>query len=128
MKKEERKVYSALVEAIDANLCTFCKYASFVSDGCCEGYAECEHPIDNLSYQCRYEEELSPGDDCCGFRPEFSVSIIADIVGSILVSGWNEWAYIRYGPRNATVYGRHWIQGKENAGKVRIGVMSRETK
>jgi len=121
MKKEQRQVYIELATEIDASLCTYCHYASWVADGCCEGHAECKHPIDSLSYQERFDEDLSPDTDCWGFNPNLSVNLAADMVGAVLAAGWDEWAYIKYSPKSLTVYGRHWQQGKENAGKVRIG-------
>ena len=128
MKKEQRQIYIELGTEIDASLCTFCKYANFVNDGCCEGYAECEHPIENLSYQARCDEDLPPDTDCWGFNPSLSVSLVADIVGAVLATGWDEWAYIKYSRKSLTVYGRQWQQGKENAGKVRIGYVGPEVK
>jgi len=118
MKKEQRQVYIELSDEINAGLCTFCRYADWVADGCCEGYAECSHPLDSLSSQARFEEEMPPGTDCWGFSPHLSVSLAADMVGAVIAAGWNEWAYIKYSPKSLTVYGQH---GEENAGKVRIG-------
>lgn len=119
MKKEARLVYKELSEEIRASLCTFCKHSEWESDGCCEGYSICQHP---LEYRFPFfEEMLEPGSDCWGFRPNVTVSLAADIAGAILSQGFNEWFYRKYSPTSASVYGRHWQQGIENAGKVRIG-------
>jgi len=121
MKKEERAVYVALGETINATLCTFCHYGDFHFDGCCEGYAECQHPIEELSYQGIHQEDCEPGDDCYAFRPSLPVDVAADLTGAILEQDWDEWFYRKFSRRSVTVYGRHWQQGVENTGKVRIG-------
>jgi hypothetical protein len=123
MKKEQRDIYINLGDEIDAPLCTFCRYAEFVSDGCCEGYAECHHPIEALSYQAIHEEDVEPGTDCFGFKAGLSVQLVADLVGEILTQGYREWFYRKYSPKSVTVYGTKPYTGE--TGKVRIGRASR---
>jgi hypothetical protein len=118
MKKEERLVYLELAKEVNAQLCTFCRYGEGESEGCCEGYCYCVHPIDKLADS---ENMISPGDDCWGFKPDMTVSLLADLVGAIVSQGWEEWAFIRYGPESLTVFGRYQEQGQESSGKVRIG-------
>jgi len=121
MNKEERLVYIALTEEMKGSLCTFCKYGDWYADGCCEGHNECQHPIEALSSENRNAEELEPGDDCYGFRPNISVSLATDLVGAIISQGFDEWFYRRFSRKSVTVYGRSYDRGVETTGKVRIG-------
>lgn len=121
MKKEQRLVYLELTDIMGASLCTVCKYSRWINEDCYGGYSECQHPIEGLSWEHIHEEMLEPGGDCYGFRPNMKVRLAADLVGAVLSQGYNEWFYRKYSPTSVTVYGRHWQQGAENAGKVRIG-------
>jgi len=94
MKGNERKIYVVLSSEIDGILCCFCRYSRWTGE-CfegCEGYYECEHPIEAVP---GYEEELSPGADCWGFKPEIPLQDVADIVGIILAEGFRGWAWWR---------------------------------
>lgn len=122
MKKEARIIYRELASEINAPLCTFCKYAGWIREGCCEGYAECSHPIDRLSYINWCEDSLEPEGDCYGFRPNLSIALIADIVGAIISQGYNGgWFYRVYSPTSATVYGQWYNKEGLKTGKIRIG-------
>ncbi len=121
MKKEARLVYLELSSEIKGTLCTFCHYSSWQGDGCSEGYNECHHPIEALSWENTNEDTLEPGSDCYGFRPNLPIHLVTEIAGAILSQGFDEWMYRRFSPTSVTVYGRHWQQGKENAATVRIG-------
>ena len=87
MKKADREIYVVLTSEVYWQLCTFCRFAEF--NGFCDaGYIECHHP---LGYRLQsYDAELCPGEDCWGFRPnkEYSISLIADMVGIVLEKGW----------------------------------------
>lgn len=121
MKKEDRTAYISLSEAINAVLCTFCTYADYQWEGCCEGWAECKHPIETLSYQGIHEEGLEPGCDCYAFRPSLPLDVSADLAGAILAEGYHEWFYRKFSRRSVTVYGRCFSRDGETSGKVRIG-------
>lgn len=121
MKAEARVVFVALSEAMNGTLCAFCKYSEFTADGCCEAYNECQHPIEALSWENVHEDSLEPGSDCYGFRPGISVTLAADLVGAILVSGFEEWSFKLFSKTSATVYGRNSKGGVISEGKVRIG-------
>lgn len=121
MKAEARVVFVALSGVMDATLCLFCKYGSWNAEGCCEGYSECQHPIEALSWENVHEETLEPGGDCYGFRPHLSVTLAADLVGAILVSGFDEWSFKQFSKTSATVYGRSYKGGVISDGKIRIG-------
>lgn len=121
MKKDERLVYIALSEEINGTLCSFCKYGKWYSNGCCEGHNECQHPIDELSYELKNEDMLYPGSDCYGFRTNISVNLAADLVGAIISQGFDAWFYRRFSPTSVTIYGRSYDKGIETSGKVRIG-------
>lgn len=112
MKKQDRLVYLELAKEINAGICTFCKYAEWESEGCCEGYNVCQQ-----------EMAESPSSDCWGFRPNMSIPLICDLVSAVLTQGYEEWAFIRYSPTQLTVYGRSYERNsrKEKSGKVRIG-------
>lgn len=115
MNKRQRAVYLELATEIRAQLCTFCKYSEFESDGCCAGWNYCTHPIDKLA-----EMDLGPGCDCWGFRPGMSLPVIADIVGAIISQGYNEWGIRIYSPAKLTVFGRKYVGREEFTSKVRI--------
>lgn len=116
MKKEQRLVYLVLAEAVNCQLCGFCRYGQYERTGCCEGYPYCNHPIDKLG-----DQEMEPGQDCWGFSPSISITLLADLAGAILSQGYMEWAYKRYSRTAGTVYGRFYQNGEERSGKVRIG-------
>lgn len=85
MKRAQRAVYLELTKEIDWQLCSFCIFAE--SNGCGAGL-ECTHPL--LERLPVADCELYPGEDCWGFRPSLSVSLVADIIGIILEQGWEE--------------------------------------
>lgn len=80
MTKQDRVVYLALAEAAEMEICSFCR---FNSSSACEDYSICEHPLPSVS-----EHENWWQSDCWAFRPAHPVDVIADIVGLILVNGW----------------------------------------
>lgn len=84
MKKEKREIYLALVNAVNYTLCTFCKY----STGGCD-FCECAHPLSDISPDFEIQQD-SAGEmgDCWGFRPLWSVSFTADVVGILLEHHW----------------------------------------
>jgi hypothetical protein len=87
--KLKREIYIILADEVSWELCSFCKY-NRCEGSPCEGFGEgcCTHPLDH-----RFSEYVEPGDDCWGFRPEYSVSICADIVGAVLANKWAEAAW-----------------------------------
>lgn len=116
MKKSEREVYLNLSSEVHATLCTFCKYSESVSEGCCEGYMECQHPIDKLHDT---ETMLEPNIDCWGFKHSLTLDVIVDIVASILSQNYDQWAFRTYSKKAITVYGKSFDD--KFSGKVRIG-------
>ena len=83
MKKKRREVFMELASEIDWNLCGFCRYSR--SDGyvCDEdSFSECEHPIEAIGELS--QDICNPYDDCWGFSPFVSLSMVADIVGVML--------------------------------------------
>lgn len=86
MKKAQREIYIILADEVCFCLCSFCKFAKAI--GC--GETECGHPLNNrVGFDDRgWGYGIEPGDDCWGFRPSHDVSTVADIVGIILVNGW----------------------------------------
>ncbi len=121
MEQEQRLVYRELTEVMGASLCTACKYSSWTNDGCCAGYNECQHPIEALSWESKNEEMLEPGWDCYGFKPDISVSLLADLAGTILSLGRADWTYRRYSKESLTVYWQGYADKRDESGKVRIG-------
>lgn len=120
MKKEKRSVYLELANEIDCCICNFCKYADWTSEGCCEGYHECAHPIECVIDQ---TEGIEPGDDCWGFQPCHPLNTCVDIVGAIISQDYDEWGVQIYSRSAVTVFGRD----RDNKGsKVRIGHNGRE--
>ena len=98
MKGNKRRLYLELSKEIDASLCCFCRYGigcdfgSSICDGS-EGYYECNHPVDNLSYSNIHEIDCLPGDDCIGFSPSFSVPLLTEMASLILSNKFTEWGY-----------------------------------
>ena len=121
MKKEQRLVYRELTETMGASLCNACKYSKWISDGCCEGDHECQHPVERLSFENLNEKMLEPGGDCYGFRPDISVSLLADVTGVIISQGFSEWFFRHFSKTSVTVYGRNYKGNVITEGKVRIG-------
>lgn len=66
MKPEKRLVFLELANEINCCICTWCKYADWETEGCCEGYHICAHPIEKV---CELMEEIEPGGDCWAFQP-----------------------------------------------------------
>ena len=121
MKKEQRVIYRTLTNEMGASLCTACKYSSWISDGCCEGYNECEHPVEALSWELKNEDMLESGGDCYGFKPDMTVTLLADLVGAILSKGHIDWTFRRYSKDSLTVYWQDFADKKGASGKLRIG-------
>lgn len=125
MKKDQRLVYLELTNEINCQICTFCKYAEYESEGCCEGYSVCTHTLrERVIKFGSYDEEPEPGEDCFLFRPDLSASMVADIVGAILSQGFNDGWGIRFYSKTAyTIYGRGFNSEtrEEYSGKVRVG-------
>ena len=91
MKAKAREIYLILANEIDFNICSFCKFAE--SHGCgCD--SECQHPLcDRVGFPHWDDGFFEPGDDCWGFRPEYDVSTVADIIGIGLSNQWTSLAY-----------------------------------
>jgi hypothetical protein len=90
MKREQRDVYLNLTRELDGGcLCSFCKYALW-SGGCDDAEVECNHSIESVWED---KEFPYPGMDCWGFRPKYSLPVIADIVGIIIGNHWESWSY-----------------------------------
>ena len=81
MKKDKRTVYLELTSEIGWNLCPFCLHNK--SEGSlCDSWQECHHPLDRVAEL--NEMGLESGEDCWGFRSEYPLSDIADMVGIVL--------------------------------------------
>jgi len=119
MKKEERIIYLSLLQEVNADLCLVCKYSTHESNGCCEGYHYCEHPIEKLCEQ--MEEGLDIGQDCWGFKPNILLESLIDLIGVIISQDYDEWGYMRYSKSALTVFGRNYKTGNISESKVRIG-------
>ena len=96
MKANKRKLFVELTELSGAGLCLACKYAYYVGGGSSvcdggEGYYECHHPIDNLSFMNTWEEELEPGTDCYGFYPRIDIDTLTEFASTIITNGINQW-------------------------------------
>ena len=85
MKAEQRAIYFELTNEIGFELCAFCRHSATYGSACDCIETECHHPIENVP---GHDEYLAPGDDCWGFRPKYTVSFIADLVGVVLSKGW----------------------------------------
>jgi len=83
MNKAQREIYRVLTNEVDWSLCAFCKYAEFQG---CECGVACDHPLGDRLPACDFA--LDSGEDCWGFRPAYSVTFMADIVGIMLEKGW----------------------------------------
>ena len=96
MKAEDRKIFLELTEASNATLCLVCKYADFCGGGSIcdggDGYYECNHPIESLSFMNTWEEELEPGTDCYGFYPRTKVDTLVELASVIIENGIDEWS------------------------------------
>jgi len=101
MKREQRQIYLELGDIIGGGLDSFCKYAVHCSNGsiCDEGETwldECKHP---LKYKFGFDSGFfddtceCPMTDCWGFKPKYTVSDIADIVGIILANDWGSYGW-----------------------------------
>lgn len=119
MKGEEREIYLNLTEEINAQLCSFCQFHEYEDYGCCEGCNECLHPLEILK---DHSEDMKPGTDCWGFRPDMSLELLIDIVSAVISQKYNDgWSFIKYSDTAVTVYGRGYSNGKTFSSKVRIG-------
>ena len=85
MKKQAREIYIDLSNEIVWSLCAFCRYSECSGSICDCVEIECHHPLEQVP---GHDEEPEPGADCWGFRPGYSVSFVADIVGICLQHGW----------------------------------------
>jgi len=97
MKKEQREVYLSLTKVSPGwQLCSFCKYGWGCGSFCSgEGEIECHHPLTDYYGFSGCDRELEPGEDCWGFRPNYPVEEIADIVGIMLSEGWQAAGWYR---------------------------------
>jgi hypothetical protein len=84
MKAEQRIVYVALSDQVNYQVCAFCKFSAMVVCG----ESECTHGLADRYGFPGADDYLEPGDDCWGFRPTHKPEVAADIVGIILVNGW----------------------------------------
>lgn len=129
MKRKKRLVYLELANTVDNCICTWCNYAAWEAEGCCEGYSICEHPLEIVTDTM---ECIEPGSDCWGFRPDLSLDTIVEIVSAILSNDYDMWSIRPYSRTAVTVYGRRGLfstigDGYIDAGsKVRIGHNGRE--
>jgi hypothetical protein len=66
-------------------MCSFCKFGSYEGNAC-DGTGEymCDHPLESVSDEYGACEKAWEMEDCWGFRPRYSVTLCADIVGVIL--------------------------------------------
>jgi len=120
MKRDARRVYLELAKEIHAPMCLICKHPYWESEGCCEGYPCCEHPL--RAIQEREEDyPLEDGQDCWGFYPRYAVSTCADIVGVVLSQNYLDWAMRSYSRTTVTVYGKTGRADGFKESKVRIG-------
>ena len=81
---DKRIAYLALANEADCELCCFCKFVQFEGNGSvCYGYSypECHH---KLAYWLPGADDMYPGNDCWGFRPDEPIDVVADIVGIII--------------------------------------------
>ena len=87
MTKAQREVYLVLLtDVIPFGLCTFCKFGE--SQGCGNGN-KCTHSL--LAKSAAFEDVVeSVGElgDCWGFRPDTPLEEIVDVVGMVLIEGW----------------------------------------
>lgn len=92
MKRVQREVYQIVANEADFSLCSFCKFAEFSGDSCCDGGGdiECHHPLCEKSwdFDSQVDKAMDLG-DCWGFRPRHDISFIADIIGITLAKGWD---------------------------------------
>jgi len=102
MKQPQREIYILLADLINSGIAPFCKYGSPEDFGSIceepEGYYACEHPLEInrelfTKGDCMPCEE--PCSDCWGFRPEYSLNDIVDIVGIILANSWDRWQFTK---------------------------------
>ena len=87
MKKDKREVYQNIIDLVEADLCIFCKFASW-SGGCSDCKFECEHPLEAV-----YESYYGDSRNCWGFRPYLKLKDIVDIVGIVLSMGFSDWSW-----------------------------------
>ena len=96
MKKEQREIYIELTELCGAMPCLACKYAEF--EGCgslCDGgdgYYICNHPVINLSFINKNEEDPEPGADCIGLTPKTKLDTLSELASTIIQNHIQEWA------------------------------------
>ena len=87
MNRDQRTVYLELLTDIAPfGLCALCKHGE--SQGCMSG-TKCVHPLSGKSWSFeKMVEGASELGDCWAFRPQYSLSTIADVVGMILSEDW----------------------------------------
>ena len=81
MNAAQRLPYVEMLRELDWELCTFCSYDK--SNGCDCG-RECQHPLEHRLAIPEYDLVS----DCWGFRPDYPINDIADIIGITLAQGW----------------------------------------
>lgn len=99
MKGRDREIYVQLTGAMGIDLCGTCKHGRWEGSGsiCCddgEGYHECTHPIDNLSWANVHEDYMEPGTDCYGFEPKVDIETLSELVSTILTKEIDEWSVV----------------------------------
>ena len=88
MKKAQRDIYLQLAnielpEPFDGvlGLCNFCQYAEWLGYYCEDAELDCHHPLEVIR---DYSDGIWEGDDCWGFRPEYSLEDITYMIGIYL--------------------------------------------
>lgn len=91
-RKSQRTVYLELASEVGFTMCAFCKFSK-----CESGYSPCDigepyciHPLADRFSHSYSSFGIEPGCDCWGFRPEYDISFCADIIGILLVKGWDD--------------------------------------
>jgi hypothetical protein len=96
MKKEKRLIYNELLSECGAPLCLACRYSEFKGVGSLcdggEGYWICKHPVENLSYIEKHEEDMPPDTDCYGFSPKVKLETLTEFTSILLINNVPEWA------------------------------------
>lgn len=96
MKAEKRKVYLELTKESNAPLCLACRYADWCGSGTLcdggDGYYECLHPVDKLSFLNTWEEDIEPGTDCYGFYQKIDVETLTEFARTIIENGIDKWS------------------------------------
>ena len=110
MNKDQRAPWVFLTHQIGAVLCTTCRYGEW--DGwCCEGSYQCDHRLEAVAAES--ERGMTPGDDCWGFRPEWKLWELGELVGIILEYCMSSWYFYRTAKGIKVVGESHLLRRKE---------------